>query len=155
MIPSIVEAPFAIRIVNPGKIETTVHCDYVNVVWKKYEKSVTPSGKKLCVALEATLDLMSTRVIRTAASLVKNNLKHLVTDVAIVISKPDLQEEEEPMACIGCWRFSHINIAACPDMPDRYIAEAKANQLDPSVVRASVVCIGIKPPELEKLLQEQ
>lgn len=149
MIPSIVDAPFAVKLVAPAKAEKTVHCDYVKVDWKKYEKEETSSGRKLCIALEATLDLMSTSFIRSAASLVKNNLKLLTVDVAIVISKPDTQEEEEHMACIGCWRFSHVDIKTCPHMPDRYVAEAQAHNVDPSVFRASVV-MGVKPTELQQ-----
>lgn len=155
MVPSIVDAPFAVKMVAPPKSEKTVHCDWVQVAWKKHEKGESPTGRKLCVALEATLDLMSTRGIRTAASLIKNNLKLLVVDVAIVISKPDSQVEEEPMACVGCWRMNHVDIKTCPNMPDRYMAEAKAKKVDPSVVRASVVCMDMNPADLEKLLKEQ
>lgn len=71
------------------------------------------------------------------AGIVKNNLKLLKIDVAVVISKPYGQKEDEPIACLGLWRFDHIDVSGCPKLPDRWSLEAKKQGQSSDFIRAS------------------
>jgi Protein ENHANCED DISEASE RESISTANCE 2, C-terminal len=147
MIPSVVDGPLPIRMVAPPKKETVVNCDYLPISWKLHKEQDIEGGK-LHSHLEATLDCMTSRAIRSMASLVKRYLHVLAVDIAVVVAAPDKQSELEPSACLGLWRFDHIDISMCPNLPDRY-----ANEESPDAVRASVA-LGLSPTDA-KMLQAQ
>lgn len=94
MIPSLVDGPAPIRLVAPPKKEKVVHCNYLPIYWKRHQ------GDGLQPILIATLDCMSNRAMRSMASLVKRYLSSLSVDVAIMIGKPNNQEEPEPSAYV-------------------------------------------------------
>jgi hypothetical protein len=152
MIPSLVEGPMPIRMVAPPKREKVVNCDWLPIIWKQLEEEHS-KGRKLCAHLEATLDCMTSRTIRSMACLVKKYLHILSVDVAVVIGKPVDQAEAEPGACLGLWRFNHIDVSVCPQMPDRFAAEAKFQGQSPDVIRASVA-MGLSSGELKTLIAE-
>lgn len=135
MIPSLVEGPLACRVLAPPKKEKTIQCAFLSVSWSKHPPA-TVKGRKLCAAIKCELDCLSSRTIRGMAGIVKKHLHLLTVDVAVTISKPDGQAEEEPQACLGLWRFDHIDVASCPKLPDRFEFEAKKGQ-PPDVLKAT------------------
>lgn len=94
MIPSLVDGPMPIRMVAPPKKERVVHCDYLPITWKKHEDG----GHKLRPHIEATLDCLSSKAIRSMSCLVRKYLRKLSIDVAVVVAKPQDQTEPEPTA---------------------------------------------------------
>jgi hypothetical protein len=125
MIPSLVDGPMPIRVMAPPKREKVVHCDWMPITWNQHEEEIDSKGNVLYPVLEAVLDCMTSRAIRSMAGLVKKYLHMLSIDVAVVIGTPDGQSEIEPSACLGMWRFHHIEISNSPQLPDRYIKEEK------------------------------
>ena len=131
MIPSLVDGPLPIRMLAPPKREKVVNCDWMPIVWNQHDKEIGPDGTILMYpVLEATLDCMTSRPIRSMAGLVKKYLHLLSIDAAIVIGTPENHPEPEPSACLGLWRFNHIDISLCPLLPDRYHAQVKCNTND-------------------------
>jgi hypothetical protein len=136
VIPSIVEGPLAVKILAPPKKEVRLNCASLPVSWQQYDPETTSKGRKLCPALEVTLDCLSARSMRTMAGIVKRNLRYLSVDMAIVIGQPR-GKEEELEACLGLWRMDHVEVSACPHFPDRLATEASRMGQDPDVLRAS------------------
>jgi len=94
IIPSLVDGPMPIRMAAPAKRERPVHNpDLIPVSWRKLQNDGHKNPH-----LEATLDCLSGKAIRSAASLVKRFLVKLSIDVAIVLSRPEDQTEPEPSA---------------------------------------------------------
>ena len=165
MIPQLVEGPLAVRLMAPPRKEITVSCDILPLIWRTYEASVDPSGRKLHPALEVELDCVSSRAIRGMASILKRNLSSICIDIACVISPPDGEEADEPQACLGLFRFNHIDVNLCPQFPDRYefeeviatagarAAKSKIVGFDPDVSRTSAI-LKIDPEELHRLADE-
>jgi hypothetical protein len=151
VIPSLAEGPLAVKVLAPPKKETLLNCSLLPVTWQQYGPETTSKGRKLCSALEVTLDCVSARPMRAMAGIVKRNLKYLSVDIATVIGKPMGQEddEDELEACLGLWRMDHIDISACPQFPDRLADEASGMGQDPDVLRATKL---VKMTDLE--LQE-
>ena len=139
MIPSLVDGPMPIRMLAPPKKEKVVNCDWMPIVWSQRDEEVGPDGSRLYPILEATLDCMTSRPIRSMAGLVKKYLHLLSVDAAIVIGTPNHLPDAEPSACLGLWRFNHIEISMCPHLPDRYQVEAKCQVGHDDVVIAADV----------------
>lgn len=140
-----------IRMVAPPKREKVVNCDWMPIIWNQRDEEMdATTGNRLCAQLEATLDCMTSRAIRSMAGLVKRYLHILSIDVAVVIAKPDGVEEDEPSACLGLWRFNHIDVSECPQLPDRYKVEAHS-QPEADVLRASQAIGALSAGDLEEL----
>jgi hypothetical protein len=137
-IPSVVDGPLAVRMLAPPKREKIIQHSYLPVSWAKHPPK-TVNGRKLCVALESELDCLSSRTIRGMAGIVKKHMASVSIDIAVTIGKPDGESEDEPQACLGMWRFDHIDVSSCPTMPDRFSIEAKEQGQSPDVIRASKV----------------
>jgi hypothetical protein len=140
MIPSLVDGPMPIRMMAPPKREKVVNCDWMPIIWNQHEEEMDTNGNTLSTVVEATLDCMTSRPIRSMAGLVKKYLQYLSIDVAIVIATPDHQDEVEPSACLGLWRFNHIDISQCPHLPDRYDVEMEANMGKISTGATASIC---------------
>jgi hypothetical protein len=70
VLPSVTEAPFAIRVIAPAKKELIVHCTYVPCTWRKHEASKDPrTGKTLAPLLEVEVDCMSDKWVRSIVNL--------------------------------------------------------------------------------------
>jgi hypothetical protein len=151
VIPSVVEGPLAVKVLAPPKKEMLLNCALLPVSWQQYNPE-TSEGRKLCAALEVTLDCMSNRAMRGMAGIVKRNLKHLSIDMACVIGKPAGQEEDEDEseACLGLWRMDHIDVSACPGFPDRWANEASEKGQDPDVFRATKL-VNMSDSEMQEL----
>jgi hypothetical protein len=111
--------------------------DLINTTYNLHQATLSASNKKIWPSLEVTLDLMGNRPIRGMASLVKRYLKFISVDLAAIISKPEGQEQDEPEACLGLWCFNHIDVAKCPDLPDRFDGDALSENDHPDVIRAN------------------
>jgi hypothetical protein len=85
------------------------------------------------------------------AGIVKKHLSSLAIDVAVTISKPDGQVEDEPQACLGLWRFDHIDVDSCPELPDRHEIEAKNQGQSSDVFRASKIMEQLSTAETRSL----
>jgi Protein ENHANCED DISEASE RESISTANCE 2, C-terminal len=154
LMPFVVDAPSAVKMFAPAKgTQVTVKSDNVKVTWKKYNNGTCPrSGKKLSIAIEGVVDLVEKRFVRSAASLVKGNLQRLLVDCALIVSTPEKQTEEEPMACLGFFRLNRVYILDCPQMPDRYAAEAASIKVSTSLMRASTM-MGLCKEDIAKLTE--
>ena len=120
IIPAIVDAPYVIRSMAPKNSVLTIQRNgLLDTIYHMHE---TKGSQRPIV--EVTLDLMGTRAIRGMAALVKRYLTTMSVDFAAIISKPDGQVKDEPQACLGLWRFDHIDVTNCPDLPDRFCDEA-------------------------------
>ena len=150
LIPSLVEGPLAVRVLAPPKKEKVVDCAFLSVSWAKHAPTVV-NGKRLHTAITCELDCLSTRVIRGMAGIVKKHLSSLAIDVAVTISKPDGQVEDEPQACLGLWRFDHIDVDSCPELPDRHEIEAKNQGQSSDVFRASKIMEQLSTAETRSL----
>jgi hypothetical protein len=137
VIPSIVEGSLAVKILAPPKKEVRLNCASLPVSWQQYDPETTSKGRKLCPALEVTLDCVSARSMRTMAGIIKRNLRYLSVDMAIVIGQPRGKEEDELEACLGLWRMDHVEVSTCPHFPDRFANEASRMGQDPDVLRAT------------------
>lgn len=153
MIPSLAEGPRAMSLLAPPKKERLVHCETLPITWRQHGACIK-DGRKLYPHLEATLDCMTNRAVRSLTCMVKRYLHALSVDVAVVIAKPEEQEESEPSACLGLWRFDHINIYECPTLPDRFAAEASSIGQSPDLIRASLA-LGLSPEEANELTSER
>jgi hypothetical protein len=163
LIPSLVEGPLAIRILAPPKREFLISCDALPVHWRSYEAEIDPkTGRRLAPALQIELDCVSNRIMRGMAGILKRHFESVAIDVAVVVQKPDGQEEDEPQACLGMWRFNHIDVSKCPSFPDRfeYESEVRAARerasplLDPDVMRASKI-VKMSLSEVEVLAMSE
>jgi hypothetical protein len=144
MVPSLVDGPMPIRMLAPPKREKVVNCDWMPISWNQHEEEIDANGTTMCPILEVTLDCMTSRAIRSMAGLVKKYLYTLSIDVAIVIGTPQNQSVVEPSACLGLWRFDHIDLSQCPHLPDRYSVDDTASMdsnvdLSADMQRASMV----------------
>jgi hypothetical protein len=119
MLPFVVDGPMPIRMLAPPKREITIHCDMLPTRWHQLDGCSRPDGRYLHPCLELELDLMANKTMRGFASLVKRYLCKMSVDVAIIVDKPDLQEEQELSACMGMWRFDKVDISDCPPLPER------------------------------------
>ena len=105
IIPSLVDGPYIIKTLTPPAKEMVCGCESLPLTWTKHDAN---PGRGHCLALELVLDCVTFRSVRTAAGLLKRNLTSICMDVAIVVSTPDGQSDEEPQACLGMWRFDRI-----------------------------------------------
>lgn len=119
MLPYVVDGPYPIRVMAPPKREITVHCDMLPTKWHQSSGRTLRGGRYLHPCLELELDLMANKTMRGFASLVKRYLVKMSVDVAVIVQKPDLQEEEEGSACLGMWRFDKVDVSQCPNLPER------------------------------------
>jgi len=165
IIPVVAEGPLAVKVLAPPRRELVVRCEALPVTWRNYEASRDPNGRELFPAIECEIDCMSNRAIRAMAGILKRNLGSLCIDIACIIQKPDGLEEDEPQACLGLFRFNHIDVERCPAFPDRFAADVlvspksttsgrRVSFFDPDVSRASMI-MKIDPEELEKLAEEE
>jgi hypothetical protein len=155
VIPSLAEGPLAVKVLAPPKKETLLNCSLLPVSWRQYDPETTSKGRKMCSAIEVTLDCVSARPMRAMAGIVKRNLQYLSVDMATVIGKPAGQadNEDELEACLGLWRMDHIDISACPQFPDRLASEAPRMGQDPDVLRASKL-VQMSDSELQELASQ-
>ena len=126
------------RYMAPPKKTVTIVSESLPSCWKKHPGSVDGSGETvLHPCLEVECDLMANRTMRSVAALVKRYMGSMVGDVAVLIEKPYLQEEDEPRACLGMCRFDRIDVGTCPVMPPR--KEMGETEEERDIARASTV----------------
>lgn len=114
ILPCVVDAPRMVKMLSPPKKELTISCALLPVAWTK-----RPQEGKQSPMLEIELDVMSNKAMRAMASIIQRNLTGMTVDLAVTVEKPDGQEEDEPSACLGMWRFDKVDITTCPYIPAR------------------------------------
>lgn len=134
MLPYVVDGPLPIRMLAPPKREMTVHCDLLPTKWRQSGGMTRPGGRYLHPCLELELDLMANKVMRGFSTLVKRHLHRLSVDIAVVIDKPDVQQEEEPSACVGMWRIDKVDVSECPNLPERLGRSVQADTIRASLL---------------------
>lgn len=134
----LVDGPGPIRYIAPPKNTVTIITENLPSCWKEHPGTVDSNGETvLHPCLEVECDLMANRAMRSVAALVKRYLVNMVGDVAVLIEKPYLQEEDEPRACVGMCRFDRVDVRHCPEMPPR--AEEPETLEERDLMRASAV----------------
>ena len=144
--PAVVDGPLAVKLLAPPKKLLQIPGSLLPVTWYKFDGGTASDGRKQCPALEAQMDCVGKRAIRTLVGILKRNLHRLSVDVAVMSAN---QEETEPKACLGMWRFDYIDIQQCPQFPDRYAEEADSG-LDADTIRASKI-LHLSMAELAEL----
>lgn len=129
MLPYVVDGPLPIRVLAPPKREMTVHCDMLPTKWRQSGGTTRSDGRYLYPCLELDLDLMANKMMRGFSSLVNRHLHRISVDVAFVINKPDMQQEDEPSACLGMGRFDRVDVSECPNLPERLGQSVRADTI--------------------------
>ena len=119
ILPCLVDGPLPIKIMAPPKKELTVSCASLPSKWKFHNKTTLEDGTVLHPVLEMEIDVISNSAIRSISAMLKRYIKMIALDLALVIQTPDGQTKQEPEACLGLWRFDHIDIMTCPPLPQR------------------------------------
>jgi hypothetical protein len=135
ILPEIVEANYVVKSMAPKGNRTLHREGLIETIYHKCDVD----GPDSCPIVEVTLDMVGNRAIRGMAALVKRYLNSISVDLAVIISKPDGQENNEPEACLGLWRLHHIDISKCLPLPDRFDMEKGASDKNPDLVRASLL----------------
>lgn len=118
VIPYIVDGPIAIRLIKPKAAELTVHGEKTPVKF-----AMVPGNQNDAPLMECDIDLVSNATIRKLANMIRHHLKSIVIDVAFIISKPSGSAEEEPSACLGCWRIDRIDFEKAGVFPEKPLEE--------------------------------
>ena len=139
-----------VRIIAPPKKEVTVHGSILPTEWKKHPAETTRNGTTLQPCLELEVDIVSNSTLRNVSGMLRRYIKHISLDLAIIIEKPTPKDEDEPSACIGLWRFDHIDVDRCPRLPDR---NARDTKLQADVRRASAI-VHLTPNELATITED-
>ena len=118
--------------------------------WVFHEAETAPNGQPLKPCLEVELDIVSNGTLRSISSMLRRYIKGISLDLAIIVDKPTPESPDEPSACLGLWRFHHIDVDSCPPMPQRQMGET---ELQKNIRRASQFA-GISPSQQLELLKE-
>lgn len=132
LVPYIVDAPLAIRMIKPKPIEITIHGDRHPLTWSSVPKCVDPTtGERTASALlECDVDLLSSSPIRKIINIVRPHLPKITIDIAMVISKPWGSVIEEPSCCLGVWRIDKVDFESCAVFPQsRKSVEEAADEM--------------------------
>lgn len=119
ILPSLVDGPLPIKIIAPPKKELTVSCNALPSKWIFHNKQTLANGTVLQPILEMEIDVISNSTIRGISAMLKRYIRLIALDLAAVIHTPDGQTEQEPEACLGLWRFDHIDVLTCPPLSTR------------------------------------
>ncbi|KAL7541820.1 hypothetical protein ACHAXR_012554 [Thalassiosira sp. AJA248-18] len=125
VIPHIVDGPLAIRLIRPKPAEHNMDGPRHPLTWSKIQKSIdSDTGRTHAALLECNVDLFSEKTIRKVINIVRPHLQSITIDVAIIISRPDDSDIEEPCACLGLWRIEKVDFESCAVFPELEINEA-------------------------------
>lgn len=142
------DGPLPIRIIAPPKKEITVQGSILPTKWIKHAAKTSPDGSTLHPCLELEVDMVSNSTLRSVSGMLRKYIKAISLDLAVIIAKPTPNDPDEPSACVGLWRFDHINIERCPPLPSR-----TSNSLAADVFRASSLS-NLSPQELVTITEE-
>jgi len=102
----------AVKVLAPPKREIVINGPLIPISWHQYNAE-TKGDQTLHPIVEVQLDCITSRAVRSMAGIIKRNLKSLTIDVACTVGPPDDKaNDSEPRACIGLWRFDHIDVSA-------------------------------------------
>ncbi|KAL7561739.1 hypothetical protein ACA910_010950 [Epithemia clementina (nom. ined.)] len=158
MIPSIVDGPLAVKVLAPPKKERVIHGSVVPISWFMHDTEVSPTtGKTMQPVVVVAMDCVSGRAIRSMAGIIKKYMVKLTLDLALVITSPDSDaknknklEDDEPHACLGLFRFEHIDVEACPEFP---VVEQEEEEEEKQDLALACSLTGVSVEELAKMNQ--
>ena len=129
IVPFVVDGPLAIRLIKPPPMEIDIDGPRHPAKWTNVPKSIDPvMGKTTHALLEVDIDLLSVKAIRRVINIVRPHLQSITIDLAVIVSKPQHSEIEEPSACLGLWRIDKVDFESCAVFPEKTIDET-AQQL--------------------------
>jgi hypothetical protein len=76
--------------------------------------------------------MVSNSTLRSVSGMLRKYIQAISLDIAVIIAKPTPNDPDEPSACVGLWRFDHIDVDRCPPLPSR-----SSNSFAADVFRAS------------------
>jgi len=129
--PALVDGPLAMKMLIPSKKEITIQGASLPLEWNKHpaqeqqQQEQQPTGetkkkkKPLKPCYSVDLNVNQSRVVSKSSSFAKRYMKSITLDLALLISKPTGQTEDEPAACLGLFRLQKIDLHQCPELPDR------------------------------------
>jgi hypothetical protein len=131
--PELVVAPYPVRLMAPTGKEIAIQNDgLVETNYCHHHVTNNDDTNLLQPLLEVTLDLMGNATIRGMASLIKRYLGSMSVDFCIILSKPvgqtQIQEDDEPEACLGLWRLDHVDVSQHLRLPDRFSTDGCSGQ---------------------------
>ena len=150
ILPCLVDGPLPIRILAPPKKEITIQGSILPTKWIKHAATTSSDGTMLHPCLELEVDLIWKSTLRNVSGILRNYMKSFCIDLAIILSKPTLDDPDEPGACVGLWCVDHIDIDQCPRLPDR---ARYASKLEADIMRASSV-VHLSAHELATIAEE-
>ena len=151
ILPCLVDGPLPIRIIAPPKKEITVQGQTLPTKWIKHAAKTCADGTILQPCLELEVDIISNSTLRSVSGILRNYIKGISLDLAIIVGSPGLVNDPEELgACLGLWRFDHIDIDRCPRLPRR---DAFSSPLEADIRRASQV-VHLSPQELATIAEE-
>jgi len=119
------EGPMAVRMLfYPPSKQFCIWGTMLPVIWNDQKPTTTQVGQKKSLVIEACVDVVSNRLARSTAQLIGSSLKNIDMDIAVVIGTPDHQEEKEPEACIGYYRYDHVDLQTCSRLPPKSNTES-------------------------------
>ena len=144
IMPYLVKGPLIIKKLAPPPHQMRVHSAKLKCTWHKVDECVGSKGQTHAAIFEVDCDLVTNKTIRRFSSIVKSNVKNMVSDTAFFVSKPPHEENEEPSACLGAWRMDHVDLARCPELPDEIDESILRTSLGMSVVDSESIASRIK-----------
>ena len=126
----------------------TVQGSILPTKWIKHAAKTSPDGSTLHPCLELEVDIVSNSTLRSLGGMLRKYIKGISLDLAVIIAKPTPNDPDEPSACVGLWRFDHIDVNRCPQLPSR-----SSSSLAADVVRASSLS-NLSPQELVTITEE-
>ena len=108
-------------------MEIDVHGPRHPTTWSFVPKSVDPAtGKANASILEFDVDVFTNNTVRKIVNIVRPHLQSITIDVALILSKPQDSDVEEPCACLGLWRIEKVDFEECAVFPDLDVEDAAA-----------------------------
>jgi hypothetical protein len=117
-LPVLVDGPFAVRMIAPEKKELIGRATLMSPFsWYTENESIDRSGCKRCALMEASVDVTTSYLSRTATNILRRFIDSVHLDVAFVIDQPELQKEFEPSCIIGLCQVKNVNVNQCALLP--------------------------------------
>ena len=117
-LPVLVDGPFAVRMIAPEKKELIGRATLMSPFsWYTENESIDRSGCKRCALMEASVDVTTSYLSRTATNILRRFIDSVHLDVAFVIDQPELQNEFEPSCIIGLCQVKNVNVNQCALLP--------------------------------------
>jgi len=117
-LPCLINGPYAIKLMVPQSKELIGRASLMSpFTWYAENESTDRFDRKQCALIEASTDVTTSYLSRTAANMLRRYFDSISLDVAFVIDQPELQSEYEPSCVLGLFQMSHLDITKCAVLP--------------------------------------